>query len=100
MEGMRFGSLPIVRATGGLRDTVDELDLDADTGNGFVFEPPTAEALLAAVERAVAFHRQPPKLQRRVIRRVMGEGRERFSLARTAEQYIEVYEELLGSEAS
>ena len=95
MEGMRFGTLPVVRLTGGLRDTVDELDAHASTGNGFSFVPHTAEALLDAVSRAVAFHQLPLQVRRRTIRRVMGEGRNRFSLARTAERYIELYEGLL-----
>lgn len=98
MEGMRFGTPPVARLTGGLRDTVDELDTGAETGNGFGFEDHTPAALRAAMERAVAFHRLPDRLRRRNLRRIMREGHERFSLARTAERYIDLYEELLGDE--
>lgn len=98
MEGMRFGTPPVARLTGGLRDSVDELDAGAGTGNGFTFEAHAATALRGAMERAVAFHRLPDPLRRRNLRRVMREGRDRFSLAQTARRYIELYEGLLGDE--
>ena len=51
MYALKYGTAPIVRATGGLRDTVAEFDLDRGTGNGFVFEHYRAEALLGAITR-------------------------------------------------
>jgi starch synthase len=98
MEGMRFGTLPVVRLTGGLRDTVEEVDAEAGEGNGFAFEQYSSAALRGAMERAVAFHRLPERLRRQNVKRIMRQGHERFSLARTAEQYIDLYESLLGDE--
>ena len=98
MEGMRFATLPVARLTGGLRDTVEEVDADAGVGNGFAFEEHRSSALRAAMERAVAFHRLPERTRRANLKRIMREGHERFSLARTAEQYIDLYERLLGDE--
>ncbi len=50
---LRYGTLPIVHATGGLADTVTDLDADAESGNGFSFAQYTASALLDALQRAL-----------------------------------------------
>jgi starch synthase len=54
MYSLRYGTIPIVRATGGLADTVEDFDPALGTGTGFVFEAYEAAAMLEAVERAVA----------------------------------------------
>jgi starch synthase len=53
MFAMAYGAIPVVRATGGLDDTVTEYDPAAKTGTGFKFQDPAGEALLGAVRRAV-----------------------------------------------
>ena len=98
MECPRFGTLPIVRLTGGLKDTVQELDLAAGTGNGFVFAEHAPAPFEDAVRRAVAFHRLPIDERRPVLQRVMKESFERYSLANTAQHYIRVYESLIAEE--
>jgi ADP-glucose type glycogen/starch synthase len=95
MECPRYGTLPVVRLTGGLKDTVTELDAYADTGNGFVFEPYAPEALESAMERAARSTRLPAKLRHQNIARVMRESFDRFNLANTAHAYIEMYESLI-----
>ncbi len=50
---MRYGSVPVVRKTGGLADTVADFDPDTAEGNGFVFEDESAEQLAYALTRAV-----------------------------------------------
>jgi starch synthase len=50
---LRYGTLPIVHATGGLADTVTDLDAEPDHGNGFSFTPYTPSALLDALHRAL-----------------------------------------------
>jgi len=95
MECPRFGTLPVTRLTGGLKDTVTELDVDADSGNGFVFEPHMPEALESAMERAVRWTHLPAKQRQQNISRVMRESFERFNLARMAREYIEIYESLI-----
>lgn len=96
MEGMRYGSLPIVRATGGLKDTVTHLNLDTETGNGFVFNDFLPDALWWACTEAMAFYRRGVETRRRVVRRVMREGMTRFNLERTTLEYVRIYETLLG----
>ncbi len=70
LYAQRYGAPPIVRATGGLRDSVVDCDAKLETGTGFVFEEESPLALLGALERAVAATTQPawPKLVRRVMR--------------------------------
>lgn len=53
LYSLRYGTLPVVRATGGLADTVIDA-VDEKSGNGFVFGPATPEALLQALRRATA----------------------------------------------
>ena len=97
MECPRFGTLAVARLTGGLKDTVFELDVDAGRGNGFVFEAYAAEALEGAMERAAQFARLPAELRQQNIARVMRESFRRFNLANTARQYIELYQSLISS---
>ncbi|MEO8273869.1 MAG: glycosyltransferase, partial [Chloroflexota bacterium] len=51
MVALRYGTPPVVHATGGLRDTVIDVDANPETGTGFVFETPTAVALVDACAR-------------------------------------------------
>ncbi len=96
MEGMRFGTLPIVRATGGLKDSVQHLDVLHETGNGFVFNDFVPDALWWACTEAMKFYRCPLDLRNKTIRRVMHEGMENFNLEKTTLQYVKIYERLLG----
>ena len=63
-------ALPVAHATGGLVDTIVDCDAKLETGTGFLFEDETAEALLGAVERAIAARTLPkwPGLVRRAMR--------------------------------
>lgn len=56
---LRYGTVPIVRKTGGLADTVFEFDSDAMTGNGYLFTEYSGRALVAAAERAYETFREP-----------------------------------------
>ncbi len=91
MYAMRYGTVPVVRATGGLRDSVVDCDNDLTTGTGFLFEEPTGEGLYSAMARAIgAFQRRGPfaKLVRRVMR---GD----WSWDRSARRYQSLYTALL-----
>jgi starch synthase len=57
MIALRYGTPPIVRRTGGLADSVVDADARPAAGTGFVFDEPKPEALLAAIRRAAAWHR-------------------------------------------
>jgi starch synthase len=70
MYGQRYGALPVAHATGGLVDTIVDCDAKLETGTGFLFDGATADALVGAVERAVAARTTSrwPGLVRRVMR--------------------------------
>ncbi len=91
---MRYGTVPIVRETGGLKDTVEQYS--GEEGDGFTFREYSGEALLAAVESAVELARQPEKLKE-LQQRVMGLD---FSWKRAACQYDKLYGELLEEKTS
>ncbi|MBN2801459.1 MAG: glycogen/starch synthase, partial [Deltaproteobacteria bacterium] len=96
MEGMRYGTLPIVRSTGGLKDTVHHLNIEKDTGNGFVFNDYVSDALWWACAEAMNFYRAKDNVKNRILRRVMREGVTNFNLEKTTLEYVRIYEKLLG----
>ncbi|HHH36746.1 MAG TPA: glycogen synthase GlgA [Gammaproteobacteria bacterium] len=88
---LRYGTLPIVHRTGGLANTVvdaNEKNIANRTATGIVFDEPTPEALLAAVDRALALYRQP-RLWKKVIFNGMQQD---FSWRRSARQYLSLYQ--------
>lgn len=89
MFALRYGSVPIVRATGGLRDSVTDSGLGE--GNGFVFENYNAHEMLHAIRRAIegyADHEGWAILRDRAMRCD-------YSWGRSANEYIKLYKELL-----
>jgi starch synthase len=60
MMALRYGTLPIVRHTGGLADVVQDAVLSPKTGNGFVFKAPDFRELLGAIERALEVYSLDP----------------------------------------
>jgi starch synthase len=91
MYSMRYGTVPVVRRTGGLADTVEQV---ADgRGTGFLFEDPTVDALCNAVSRAVVTMRD--SVRWRAIQRA-GMTRD-FSWTRSAAQYRDLYATLLAA---
>jgi starch synthase len=87
LYAMRYGAVPVVRATGGLRDTVVNLDDHLRTGTGFTFDDDTPAALLGAVGRALTAFQDRPAFDR-VVQRVM---RQDFSWERPARRYHALY---------
>ncbi|MCX6878744.1 MAG: glycogen/starch synthase [Verrucomicrobia bacterium] len=90
-----YGSLPVVHATGGLYDTIRQLNPDQSTGNGFRFDHYGADSLRWAIDRAMDFHALPQDVRDREISRIMRDSLLEFSHAKVAKQYIAIYEEML-----
>jgi starch synthase len=89
MIAMRYGAVPVVRATGGLRDTVR--DHAAGNGTGFVFEAPTADELASAIRRAIDLHRD-----QRAWRALQRRGaRMDFAWERSAKAYAATFRQAL-----
>jgi starch synthase len=93
MIAMHYGSVPIVRATGGLADTVEDYDPRTGKGNGFVFDAYDRWALFAAVVRALESYKYGDRwreLQARNMRRD-------FSWRASAAKYIALYDLAIGN---
>lgn len=88
---LRYGALPIVHATGGLADTVTDLDAEPETGNGLSFVPYSSAALLNALRRALQLYTQCPRWPALIVRAMSYDSRWLAS-ART---YIQLYQRVL-----
>ena len=86
---LKYGTVPIVRATGGLDDTIEEWDAKKGTGTGFKFAGFDSKDLLAEIDRAIdAFH------DKAGWTRLMRNGMARdYSWSGPAKEYVRVYEE-------
>jgi starch synthase len=84
---LRYGTVPVVRRTGGLADTITDPQDDAAAANGFSFEESAPEALLSALDRALALYRHRSKW-RELVRRGMAQD---FSWGRSAQRYLGLY---------
>lgn len=87
---MRYGAVPIVRHTGGLVDTVQDLTTDLSQGSGFVFQGYNSEDMLAAIQQAVNSYRN--KSWRKVVQRIMKLD---FSWQASAKKYESLYQKVL-----
>lgn len=88
MYALRYGTVPVVRATGGLDDTVVPFDPETGAGNGFKFGPYAPEALMGAVNEAVRLYAEPA-----TWRTLMGNAmKEDFSWDRSARRYVKLYQ--------
>ncbi|AAC06894.1 glycogen synthase [Aquifex aeolicus] len=87
MIGMRYGCVPIVRKTGGLRDTVKDI---SEGGYGITFEEPSKETFLCSLKRAIELYENAKKF-RNSVKIVMSLD---FSCDRMTKEYIECYEEV------
>ncbi len=88
MIAMRFGTLPVVRSTGGLKDTVS--DIRNRTGYGITFEQYREDALLNAIKRASALYKNKKKMNA-LVKKVMDMD---FSWNGSAKKYIKLYREI------
>lgn len=87
MIAMRYGSVPIVRAVGGLADTVDDFDPRTGSGNGFVFEEYESWALFAAVVRATENYKHADSWRQLQVNGMRAD----FSWDASAREYVELY---------
>ncbi|UCG29098.1 MAG: glycogen synthase GlgA [candidate division WOR-3 bacterium] len=90
---LRYGTVPIVRRTGGLADTVNEFDINKMSGNGFLFLDYSGRALADAVQRARAVFSQPERF-RKLSEQCMEYD---YSWNKSAKKYAQLYADLLSS---
>ncbi|MBK5932249.1 glycogen synthase GlgA [Halochromatium salexigens] len=97
MYSLRYGTVPIVRRTGGLADTVVDTNPHTLAGNeatGFLFDSPDAEALWDALERALDLYHQAPERWRQLMQTGMAQD---LSWEASAKRYELFYQEALGA---
>ncbi|MCI2057435.1 MAG: glycogen synthase GlgA [Oscillibacter sp.] len=96
MIAMRYGTVPIVRETGGLKDTVHPYEAWRDSGNGFTFASYHSGDMLYVIRQAVSLYRDNPEAFRRLQERGMEAD---FSWNRSAKQYLAIYASITGEKA-
>lgn len=93
MHAMRYGSVPVVRATGGLEDTVSAWDPRTGKGNGFKFTDASPGALLDALRQALSLYDRPGSWEG--LRTAAMEAD--FSWGESADRYVTLFEDVLRS---
>jgi len=88
---MKYGTIPVVRATGGLADTVTPVGRPIEPGTGFVFDDYDPEAFLKAIHTALEAYKDQ-KLWRRLMQNAMAQD---FSWTKSARAYLELYRQLV-----
>lgn len=87
LVSLRYGTVPVVRRTGGLADTITDYTTHQRSGNGFVFDEYTGEALVEAIRRALSVYRRRERWQA-----LQSKGmRQSYSWEDPAKKYIRVY---------
>jgi starch synthase len=94
MFSLRYGTIPIVRAVGGLKDTVEDYNAENGTGTGFVFEAYEPPALLQTIDRALRVY-ENKRAWTALRRRAMAQD---FSWDRSAAAFDALYRQVLGGQ--
>ncbi len=97
MIAMRYGTIPIVRETGGLRDTVLSYNEFTGEGNGFTFFNYNAHDMLHTIERAVDFYHNHQEVWKKLQERGMNGD---YSWAHSANEYMKLYRSLFEKKKS
>lgn len=91
MIAMRYGTVPIVRATGGLKDTVQNYNPQSRSGTGFVFQNYKAAELLATIKKSLKIYND----KRAWNKLIENSLRQDFSWTNSAQKYIKLYQKAL-----
>jgi len=91
MYAMRYGTVPVVHATGGLKDTVPPVDENGQGGLGFTFQSYNGDDFLGAVKRCLRLYRRNPEAFRQLQKRDMSQD---FSWDKPAAKYMELFQKM------
>ncbi len=92
MYSLIYGTVPVVRATGGLADTVQDFNYEDHTGNGIVFSDYSSEALIEAVRRAVSIYRDDKNSWQKLVKSGM---KANFNWNCSSKSYVSLYKEII-----
>lgn len=89
---LRYGTIPVVRETGGLNDTVQAYNEETGEGNGFTFKDYNAHEMMYALRRAISCYSKPDHWKKITKNAFAGD----YSWNVSAQQYIDIYNEITG----
>ena len=92
MNAMRYGTIPVVHATGGLKDTVPPVDENGEGGLGFTFQSYNADDFLGALKRCLNLYKDDPAKFRALQRKCM---RQDFSWDKPAGKYMALFQKMI-----
>ena len=93
MNAMRYGTIPVVHATGGLKDTVPPVDSNGEGGLGFTFQSYNAHDFAHCIKRSLHLYQQNPENFRALQHKCMSQD---FSWDKPAGRYMELFTQMLG----
>ncbi len=93
MISMKYGTLPVVRETGGLKDTVIPYNKYTDIGTGFTFSNLSSTEFKEKVYEAISLFQQQPKVWHKLVDQAMKND---FSNSKMAHEYIKLYKKMVG----
>ncbi len=93
---LKYGTVPIVRAVGGLDDTIEDYHSKTQGGNGFKFKDYSPSGLFEAIRRALQVYRDRSAWEKLMIRGMIAD----FSWDRSARAYLELYQDLARKKTS
>lgn len=88
---LRYGTIPIVRSTGGLAETVIDVEQDKEKGNGFCYKDFSSKDMLKTINRALKFYNEKPDEWEEIVKRAMTTD---YSWDKSAGKYSELYKKL------
>ena len=92
MYSIVYGTVPVVHATGGLKDTVEPYNLETGEGSGFLFESYTTKALIDALNFAITLFKEDKDAWRKLV---VNNMKRDFSWQKSAKNYAELYKKIL-----
>lgn len=91
MVALRYGTIPVVRETGGLGDSIVDLGGEDGIGNGYTFKTYNAHDMLGALRRAVGLYHNPESWKKAVVNAMKCD----FSWEQSAKKYMEMYQKVM-----
>ncbi|MFV0393811.1 MAG: glycogen synthase GlgA [Coprobacillaceae bacterium] len=95
MMAMRYGTIPIVREIGGLKDSIEAYNAYEQTGNGFRFINYDGNEMLSIIDMALSVYYDDKKVWKKIMRSAMQSD---FSWKHSAKEYISLYQKLINKE--
>ena len=91
LYSLKYGTVPVVRETGGLADTIQDYDPKTEEGTGFVFKDYDSDELIKVIKRALKLYQDKKKWQKLMLSGMKKD----FSWKASAEKYIQLYKKAL-----